>query len=111
MFRTLTAAALLALSATAAQAATTQVSFGDLNLSRPQDVAILADRLEVAAKTVCLDANPQIGKVAMQACVNAAISAATFKIEDRLEQRALGTVHANLVGIRQRVANAGDVTH
>ena len=110
MFRALTAAAFLALSATAAQAdSTTQVPFGDLNLSRPQDVAMLADRLQTAAKMVCLNTiGPKAGRVVMRDCVDTAVSAATAQIEDRIEQHALSAIRANLVNVRQRVSNADD---
>ena len=108
MFRTVTIATFLALAATTAQAdSSTRVSYGDLNLSRPEDAKILADRLRDAAKLVCLDANPSfVGKPAMQDCVAATINAATVQIEERIERRMLGGVRANLVSIRQRVAQA-----
>ena len=113
MFRTMTIATLLILAATTAQADNArQVAFGDLNLSRPEDAKILSDRLQVAAKMVCLDANNSpAGKVAMRGCVDAAITAATIQIEERIEQRMLSGVHANLVNIRQRVSDAGVIAH
>lgn len=110
MFRAFTLAALLASAATTAQAeSSTQVQFGDLNLSRPQDVQILADRLQTAAKMVCFDTNrPVAGKAIMRECVNEAVSAATAQIEERIEQHMLSAIHANLVGVRQRVASGAD---
>ena len=114
MFRTFTIAALFALAATTAQAdSSTQVAFGDLNLSRPQDAQILADRLQTAAKMVCLDANsiPGIGKAQMQECVDAAISTATARIEDQIRQHLVSSVHANLVSVRQRVSSADEFQH
>ena len=114
MFRTFTIAALFALAATTAQAdSSTQVAFGDLNLSRPQDAQILADRLQTAAKMVCLSANsiPNIGKAEMQECVDAAISTATARIEDQIRQHLVSSVHANLVSVRQRVSSADEFQH
>jgi UrcA family protein len=115
MLRIFTIAALLALAATTAQAdSTTQVAFGDLNLSRPEDAQILADRLQTAAKMVCLDTNSipgQIGKAAMQECVDAAISTATARIEERIGQHLVSAVHANLVSVRQRVSRADEFQH
>lgn len=115
MLRTFTIAALLALAATTAQAnSTTQVAFGDLNLSRPQDAQILADRLRTAAKLVCLDTNSipgQIGKAEMQGCVAIAISTATARIEEQIRQHLVDTIHANLVSVRQRVSSADEFQH
>ena len=109
MFRALTLATFFVLTATAAQAASsTEVPFGDLNLSRAEDAKILADRLRAAATMVCLDNNraPE-AKIMLQNCVDAAVKAATVQIEERIEQHMLSGVRANLVGVRQRVADAG----
>ena len=103
-FRTfaLTASALLVLGVTAARAdddsfVSTNVAFGDLNLSQPTDAKILADRLQDAAKTVCLKANPDIAATPqMQGCIDAAVSIAMSQIEDRLDQG----VHADLTNVR-----------
>jgi UrcA family protein len=115
MFRTFTIAALFALAATTAQAeSSTQVAFGDLNLSRTEDAQILADRLQTAAKMVCLDANHipgGIGRAEMQECVDAAISTATARIEEQIRQHLVNLVHANLVSVRQRVSSADDFQH
>jgi UrcA family protein len=92
LFRSLTAAALLALGLTAAHAedfslVSTTVPFGDLNLSKPTDAKVLAGRLVGAAKSVCLQANPDIDSpVLMQQCIGSAISMAMTEIEDRLDQ-------------------------
>ena len=117
LLRTLTATALLALGVTAAHAADfttsnfaasdfTQVSvyvpYGDLNLAQPSDAKILADRLEEAAKSVCLKANPDIDSPAlMQQCIGTAISVAMAGIEDTLDQE----VRAKLVVVRTSMAN------
>jgi UrcA family protein len=117
LLRTLTTTALLALGITAAHAADfttnnfaannfTQVSvyvpYGDLNLAQPSDAKILADRLEEAAKSVCLKANPDIDSpVLMQQCIGTAISVAMVGIEDTLDQE----VRAKLVVVRTSMAN------
>lgn len=51
MFRTLTTAALVTLSLTAAQAG--EVRFGDLNLANPADAAVLNVRVAEAAAQTC----------------------------------------------------------
>ena len=101
LFRTLTTAALLALGLTAARAddtiATTQVAFGDLNLSQPADAKILADRLQVAAKSVCLKANPDVATPsALEMCTDTAISMAMGQIESSLDQK----VRTNMGNVR-----------
>src|SRR6185437_8321975 len=58
MFRTITAAALLALTITAAQAASLTVRYGDLNLSNADDARILASRVQTAAEAACADWKP-----------------------------------------------------
>jgi UrcA family protein len=107
LLRPLTAAALLALGITAAHADDfTQVSvsvpYGDLNLSQPTDARVLADRLEEAAKSVCLKANPDVDSpVLMQQCIGPAISVAMVGIEDTLDRE----VRAKLVVVRTSMAN------
>jgi len=102
LFRTFTAAAILALGITAAYAddynsASINVAFDDLNLSQPADAKILANRLQDAAKSVCLKANPEIDNQSlMQDCIDDAINTAMGRIETSLEQPA----HADLVNIR-----------
>lgn len=58
MFRTITAAALLVLTITAAQAASLTVRYGDLNLSNADDARILASRVQTAAEAACADWKP-----------------------------------------------------
>jgi UrcA family protein len=98
------AAALLTLGMTAAHAdasASTNVAFGDLNLSNPADAKVLADRLQGAAKEVCLKANPEIGSQAvMQDCIDSAIAMAMGRIETRMDEN----VRANLVNVRTSMA-------
>lgn len=105
LLRTLTTAALLALGLTAAHAedsdiVSTTVAYGDLNLSQPADAKILAGRLQDAAKSVCLKANPEIAaKSALGVCTDSAISMAMWQIEDSLDQkvrRNLGNVHISM---------------
>jgi UrcA family protein len=56
MFRIFTTAAILVLTATAAQAgATATVLFGDLDLTRPGDMQVLAGRVRAAATFFCTD--------------------------------------------------------
>ena len=105
MLRTFAAAAILALTATAAQAETAQVSvnvaFGDLNLSRPADAKILADRLRTAAGKVCGDiSNAKYANGATwpgareetQECMRSAINLAIARIEGRLDNIVRGTL-------------------
>jgi UrcA family protein len=100
LFRTITAAALFTLGLSAAHAedgiATTLVAYGDLNLSQPADAKMLADRLQVAAKSVCLQANPAIAQSDMEVCADTAISIAMGRIETSLDQK----VHASLGNVR-----------
>ena len=102
LFRTLTTAALFALGLTAAHAddasyASNNVAFGDLNLSQPADARILADRLQAAAKSVCLKVQPEFDTpVTMQDCVDTSISMAMLQIEDKLDKK----VSANLGNVR-----------
>jgi UrcA family protein len=99
LLRTFTTAAILALGMTAAHAedVTTQVIYGDLDLSRPADDRILADRLHEAAKAVCLKANSDdIPSGMLHNCVDASVSMAMSRIEDRLDQ----DVHDKLINVR-----------
>ena len=102
LFRTFTTAAIFALGMTAAHAddynsASINVAFGDLNLSRPADAKILGNRLQDAAKSVCLKANPEVSNQSlMQDCIDDAINTAMGRIEISLEQPA----QAALVNVR-----------
>jgi UrcA family protein len=114
MFRTFAAAALLTLAATAAQAETvTQTSvavpYGDLNLTTTRDAEILADRLQVAATSVCMNTTAtraSVHKVQMRQCVDLAVSKATSQIWDQIESSQNKAVRANLINVRQKVASA-----
>ena len=100
LFRTLATTAILALGLTAAHAetdiATTLVAYGDLNLSQPADAKVLADRLQVAAKSVCLQANPDIAPSDLSVCADTAIHMAMGRIETSLDQK----VHSTLGNVR-----------
>ena len=109
MLRIFTAAALLALTATTVQAETwsgsTLVAYGDLNLSKPADAKILAERLQDAATKVCLSANRDIQFNAysdltksreMQDCIDTAVNIAVGRIQSSLENK----LRANLVNAR-----------
>lgn len=106
MLRPLIAAAFVAFTATAAMADATNeiaVAFGDLNLSRPADASILANRLRAAAKQVCLNvisAQYPTGIAtdkAMRECMTSAIDLAVARIEGRLDK----SVRASLATSRQ----------
>ena len=89
MFRPFAMTALLALSFTTAQAGdfSTQVSFADLDLSRPTDAKVMFDRLDSAAKTVCAKANPNaIRPAALERCIDASLDMALAQIQDGLDQ-------------------------
>ena len=107
LFRVFTAAAIFALGIASAQAddftpVSATVPFGDLNLSQPTDARILADRLEDAAKSVCLKANPDlVSSSAMRQCIDSAISMGMTGIQDRLDQE----VSAKLVVVRTSLEN------
>jgi UrcA family protein len=114
MLRIFTAAALLALTATTVQAETwsgsTLVAYGDLNLSKPADAKILAERLQAAATKVCLSANRDIQFNAysdltksreMQDCIDTAINVAMLRVERNLTAH----VRANLVNSKQASMN------
>ena len=89
MLRTLTLTALLTLSITAAHAedATTQVSYADLDLSKPSDAKTLAARLQDAATAVCLKANPDnLSSVALEHCVDMSVSMAMTRIQSDMDE-------------------------
>jgi UrcA family protein len=89
MLRTITISALLVLGIATAQAeeeATTLVSYSDLNLSKPSDARILAARLEDAATSVCVKANPNLGSSALQNCVDVSVHMAMSRIRSTLDE-------------------------
>ncbi len=99
MLRIIATAALLALGITAAQAddASTHVDYGDLDLSRPADAKVLADRLQDAAKLMCLKANPDgLASAKLENCVTVSVRMAMSQIESSLDQ----AVHAKLGNVR-----------
>ena len=99
MLRYLTIPALLALSIAGAQAeeATTQVSYSDLDLSRPADAKVLAARLQDAATSVCLKANPEnVAPSALATCINLSVHMAMSRIESDLD----ATFHGKLSNVR-----------
>ena len=99
MLRTLTAAALLTLSLAGAHAdeASTQVSYSDLDLSRPADAKTLAARLQDAAASVCLKANPEnVSPVALETCIDVSVRMAMSRIENDMT----ATVHDRLSNVR-----------
>lgn len=115
MLRTLSAStALLVLALTTAQAApldvaSVDVAYGDLDLSKPQDAAVLADRLQAAAHEVCLktnEASPSVLKILMRRCVDQAVSKATSQIWADIESSPRRAIRANLMSVRQQVASA-----
>ena len=89
MLRPLALAALFALGATAAHAedVSTQVNYGDLDLSKPSDAKTLAARLQDAATAVCLKANPENPMpMAMQNCVSVSVHMAMTRIQNDMEE-------------------------
>jgi len=99
MLRPLALTALLALSVTSAHAddASTQVSYGDLDLSKPADAKTLAARLQDAATAVCLKANPENPMpMAMQNCVSTSVHMAMTRIQNDMED----SVHDKLSLVR-----------
>ncbi len=117
MLRTLSTTALFVLAVTTAQAAevapvdvaSINVTYGDLNLSKSQDAAILADRLQAAAHEVCAktnDASPSVRKILTRRCVDQAVSKATSKIWAEIESSPNRAIRANLMSVRQQVASA-----
>jgi UrcA family protein len=89
MLRTLTLTALLTLSVTAAHAddASTQVTYADLDLSKPTDAKTLAARLQDAATAVCLKANPEnVGATALESCVTISVRMAMARIQSDMDE-------------------------
>jgi len=89
MLRTLTVTALLTLSIAAAHAedATTQVSYADLDLSKPSDAKTLAARLQDAATAVCLKANPEnLSPVALEHCVDMSVHLAMTRMQSDMDE-------------------------
>jgi UrcA family protein len=122
MLRTFAAAALLALIITPIQAVTSAqadawsdasvpVVYGDLNLAKPADAKILADRLQAAANRACIGANRGLTgsehipldavKTEMRACINEAIDVAMLRIEKNVTRN----VRANLISDKQASLN------
>jgi UrcA family protein len=116
MLRIFTAAALLALTATTAAQAenwardSMPVAYGDLNLSKPADAKVLAERLQAAATKVCLSATSDLRLNAnsdltksreMQDCVDTAINVAMLRIEHSMTAH----VRANLINSKQASLN------
>jgi len=117
MLRTLSTTALLILAVTTAQAAevalvdvaSIDVTYGDLNLAKPQDAAILAERLQSAAHEVCAktnDASSSVRKILMRRCVEQAVGKATSQIWAEIEAGPPRAIRANLMSVRQQVASA-----
>ena len=99
MLRTIIAPALLVLSIAGASAdeATTNVSYADLDLTRPADAKVLAARLQDAAAAVCLKANPDhVAPGALENCINASIHMAMSRIESDMD----ATVHDKVGNVR-----------
>ena len=89
MLRTFALTTLLTLGATAAYAddASTQVPYSDLDLSKPDDAKTLAARLQDAAASVCLKANPEnVAPAAMANCINASVAMAVSRIQTDLDE-------------------------
>jgi UrcA family protein len=117
MFRTITTATLLSLAVTTAQAAPLSpppayaemnVAYGDLNLTSPADAAVLADRLQIAALTVCMktnDAKSSVRKILVRRCVEGAVARATSQIRSQIEASPYQAIRANLDSVRQQVAS------
>ena len=95
MLRTLATAAALALTITlnvttahaaddAPNHASTDVYYGDLDLSQAADAKVLADRLQGAAKSVCLETNPTgVSPALMRHCVDGSVSMAMVRVAAR----------------------------
>ena len=99
MLRTLTITALLALGTATAHAedVSTQVSYADLDLSKPADAKMLAARLQDAAAAVCMKANPENPlPLAMQNCVSTSVHMAMTRIQNDMED----AVHDKLSLVR-----------
>jgi hypothetical protein len=84
-------------------------SFWPLPPPRPQDAAILAERLQSAAHEVCAktnDASSSVRKILMRRCVEQAVSKATSQIWAEIESSPHRAIRANLMSVRQQVASA-----
>ena len=94
MLRTLTLTALLTFCATAVQAeddASTLVSYADLDLSRPADARVLAARLQDAATSVCLKANPEnVAAGALENCISISVHMAMSRIQSDMDDAVRG---------------------
>ena len=90
MLRTMTLTALLSLGVTAAHAEdaiSTQVSYADLDLSRPADAKTLAARLQDAATAVCLKANPEnVTAGALENCISVSVHMAMSRIQSDMDE-------------------------
>src|SRR5579859_4448744 len=89
MLRTLTVTAFLALGIAGAHAddVSTQVSYSDLDLSRPADAKVLAARLQDAATAVCLKANPEnVAKAALEHCISLSVHMAMSRIASDMSE-------------------------
>jgi UrcA family protein len=75
---------------------TVRVKFGDLDVSRPQDAAVLYDRIRGAAEKVCspYEAGGFAAKMHLDACINEAISKAVTTVD----VPALSRVHSARMG-------------
>jgi UrcA family protein len=62
---------------------TARVKFADLDVSRPQDAAVLYDRIRGAAEKVCspYEAGGFAAKMHLDACINKAISKAVTTVD------------------------------
>ena len=93
MLRPLTVTTFLVLGIASAHAddVTTQVSYSDLDLSRPADARILAARLQDAASAVCLKANPEnVTKAALENCITLSVHMAMSRIESSMDEAVQG---------------------
>jgi UrcA family protein len=104
MLRILTVTALLTLGIVGAHAddATTQVSYADLDLSQPVGAKTLAARLQDAATSVCVKANPDnISRAVLENCVSVSVRMAMSRIENDMD----GAVHDKLLNVRTAMNN------
>jgi len=71
-----------------------KVKFGDLDLSRPQDAALLYSRIRAAAERVCspFDAAGLAAKQHLDACINKAISEAVTTVDRPALSRVYGAM-------------------
>jgi UrcA family protein len=107
MLRILTVSALLTLGIVGAHAAdddaTTLVSYADLDLSQPAGAKTLAARLQDAATSVCVKANPSnISPVMLENCVNVSVHMAMSRIESDMDS----AVHDKLHNVRTAMNNS-----